>query len=522
MMKTDRRKIKATSKIMFVALGLPLGVSAQAWADDTPQPQISTPQSNAQTPVQAKVAEKKAQNGTVVVAQASVPPAQGETQSGALMMAAGSPDRNAERVTMADNPKASPSSQARSNGFIGDSHLTVNLRNYADQLDMQGGPHRHAWIQAAQVNYESGFTQGLIGFGVDATMFGAFKLDGGAGAGNFVHVGKDGGGSNQLAWAYPGMYDVKARISDTVVKYGLQQIVNPFMEPHDNRALPPTFLGVSVVSKDVANMSLEGGSFTKADDRGHTNLSNLISSYGGVRIDRLSYVGGSWDYAKDGSLSLYADQADNVWRQYYASVKQSFGDPSTIKWTGFGNVYSTHNAGDALEGHIDNNAVSFSISAQHGPHSILFGYQRILGDQFFDYVNETNGIYLVNSMDVDYNAPHEQSFQARYTFDGKYAGLPGAKAMFWYLTGWGADGSAEAQINASEGSALHGLYWKNGQPVHGTHHEFGFVPSYTLQNGRFKDTKITFIAMWHHGSKYYSDPSNMEYRLVIDMPIKVF
>ncbi len=515
---------------MLAALGLPLGVSAQAWADDTPQ--AATLQAQAITPqADAKAVDKKAQataqNGTIVVAQANVPPAngasaQGQAQNGALLLAAGSPDQSANRVTVANNAPQAQSSQARSNGFIGDSHLTINLRNYADQLDMQGGPHRHAWIQSAQVNYESGFTQGLIGLGVDASLFGALKLDGGAGAGNMVHVGKDGGGSNQLAWAYPGMYDVKARISDTVVKYGLQQVVNPFMEPHDNRSLPPTFLGLSVVSKDVTDVMLEGGSFTRANDRGHTNLSNLTSSYGGVRIDRLSYVGGTWDYAKGGTLSLYADQADDVWRQYYGSVEQSIGDPSTIKWTGFGNVYSTHNTGDSKEGEINNNAISFSISAQHGPHSILFGYQHIIGNQFFDYLNETNGIYLVNSMDVDYNAPHEQSFQARYTFDGKYAGLPGVKAMFWYLTGWGADASAEAQINASTSSPLHDLYWKDGQPVHGTHHEFGFVPSYTLQSGRFKDTKVTFIAMWHHGSKYYSDASNMEYRLVINMPIKVF
>jgi len=58
--------------------------------------------------------------------------------------------------------------------------------------------------------------------------------------------------------------------------------------------------------------------------------------------------------------------------------------------------------------------------------------------------------------------------------------------------------------------------------VHGHHHEFGFIPSYTLQSGRFKDTKVTFIAMWHNGSNYYSDGNNMEYRLVVNVPVKVF
>ena len=208
-------------------------------------------------------------------------------------------------------------------------------------------------------------------------------------------------------------------------------MTNPFLEPHDNRALPPTFLGVSLVSNDLAHTTLEAGSFTKVDARGHTNLSNLTTSYGGTRIDRLTYLGGTWHYAKNGEMALYVDQADDVWRQYYGSVAQSFGDPTTIKWSGLANIYSTHDTGASRQGHINSNAYSVSVSAQHGPHALLLGYQQVLGDQFFDYVNETNGIYLTNSMDVDYNAPHEQSLQLRYTFDGKYAGVPGLKAMFW-------------------------------------------------------------------------------------------
>ncbi|WP_144109839.1 OprD family outer membrane porin [Paraburkholderia sp. BCC1886] len=414
------------------------------------------------------------------------------------------------------------SSQASSKGLIADSHLNLQWRNYTDYFQAPDTIYRHAWVQGVQANFESGYTRGPVGFGFDASLFGALKLDGGNGAGNMVHVGKDGGGSGQLAWAYPGLYDIKGRISETVVKYGLQTVTNPFLEPHDNRALPPTFLGASLVSNEFAHATLEGGSFTKVDARGHTNLSNLTTSYGGTRIDRVTYFGGSWRYAPNGELALYADQADNVWRQYYGSLSHSFGDPRSIKWSGLANVYSTHDTGAARQGKIDSNAYSLAISAQHGPHALLLGYQQVLGEQFFDYVNETNGIYLSNSLDVDYNAPHEQSLQLRYSFDGKYAGLPGFKAMLWGAYGWGANGAAGAAANASTDAPLHDLYWKHGQPVHGHHHEFGLIPSYTLQGGRFKDTKLTFIAMWHNGSYYYPDGNNMEYRLVVNVPVKVF
>jgi hypothetical protein len=544
-MKRDLTINRSTVALATLALAASLGAAAARAADTTHATAQSAANATANTTANAasraaarpthKSKRKAARKQSQQAAQQSTPQATANAQAqpprtepliqpnAPEALASANPEQSANETVRADNPPRTQSSQAASQGFIGDSHLTLNLRNYADMQDVEGGPHRHAWVQGAMLDYTSGFTQGPVGFGVDASLYGAFKLDGGQGAGNMVHVAKGGGGSNQLAWAYPGIYDVKAQISNTVLKYGLQIVDdNPFIEPHDNRSLPPTFLGVSLVSKDVTNAVLQAGSFTKVDARGHTNLTDMTTAYGGVSFKRFSYVGGSWDYSPNGSVSLFANQAENVWNQFYGSVQQSIGDPSTLKWTGFANIYSSHGVGGGLEGPINTNAYSLSLAAQHGAHSLLVAFQEILGDQFFDYVNETNGNYLVNSMDVDYNAPHEKSFQVRYGFDGKYAGLPGAKAMLWYALGWGANASASAAANASPDSALYGLYWKNGEPVHGSHHEFGFIPSYTVQSGRFKDTKISFMAMWHHGSKYYSDPSNMEYRLVVGMPLKLF
>ncbi|UXZ64599.1 OprD family porin [Burkholderia multivorans] len=489
-----KQKTIGTASKMLLAWGLPalagVSLTGVARADDAAPAPLTVAQAAPAAGASASVAQATTPNA-VVNAEAS------------------------QAVTPSDEQ---PSAQSKSKGFIADSHLDFLFRNYADVLDNKGGPHRHAWIQGVMANFESGYTTGLIGIGFDASLYAALKLDGGAGAGSMAHIAKGGGGSNQLAWAYPGIYDVKARISNTVIKYGLQAVDNPFMEQHDNRALPPTFLGATIVSNEFKNVMLEAGSFTKTDARGHSTLTNLTTQYGGTRVNRITYVGGTWDYSPNGEVALYANQADDVWHQYYASVKHSIGSPQTIKWTGFGNVYSTHDTGDALQGKINNNAYSLSLAAQHGPHELLLAYQQILGDQFFDYLNETNGIFLANSMDVDYNAPHEKSLQLRYTFYGKEAGLPGFKAMVWGVTGWGADGSAGAANDPSHSS----IYWSNGAPVQGRHHEFGFIPSYTFQSGKLKGTKVTFIAMWHNGSTHYSDATNREYRLVVNLPLHAF
>ncbi|RKP46399.1 OprD family outer membrane porin [Trinickia fusca] len=497
----------AQSRRLALSLGLPVlaGTTFVAQAQEAPPApptQFVTTPATAPTPTPTP---GQVRPGTKLAQEATTPSGVITTES-----------------TLAPKPPAPRSSQAQSKGLVADSHLNLEFRNYTDYFHSVGSNHRHAWVLGLQANFESGFTQGPIGFGADASLFGAFKLDGGVGARNMVHVGKDGGGSNQLAWGYPGRYDVKARVSETVLKYGLQDVYNPFLEPHDNRALPPTFLGASVLSREVEHLALQAGTFTKVNARGHTNLTDMTTSYGGVSFKRLSYVGGTWDYSPDGSLSLYADQADDVWRQYYGSIQHSIGRVDSVRLTGFGNLYSTHDTGSSLQGPIDNNAYSLSLQAQHGPHALLVGYQKIFGDQFFDYVNETAGVYLVNSMDVDYNAPHEQSLQLRYTFDGKYAGLPGFSAMVWGQQGWGSDGSAFANRFGPNGPAFSSIYFKNGQPVHGRHHEFGFIPSYVVQSGRFKNAKVTVIAEWHVGSAYTSDSGNQEYRVFVTVPFSVF
>src|ERR1700712_1325726 len=144
------------------------------------------------------------------------------------------------------------SNQAQAKGFIDDSHLNLLFRSYTEHLESPGSKEKNASVIGNQAVFESGYTRGLFGVGLDASLFSAFKLNGGNGAGNRVHLNHDGkSGVNQFAWTYPGVWDVKARVSSTVVKYGQQLFDDPFLSPHDNRALPPTYRGVSVESEEI-------------------------------------------------------------------------------------------------------------------------------------------------------------------------------------------------------------------------------------------------------------------------------
>ena len=65
-------------------------------------------------------------------------------------------------------PSAPRTNQADSKGLMADSHLDLEWRNYTDYFHATGSKHRHAWVEGLQAKFESGFTQGPIGFGFDA------------------------------------------------------------------------------------------------------------------------------------------------------------------------------------------------------------------------------------------------------------------------------------------------------------------------------------------------------------------
>jgi hypothetical protein len=418
--------------------------------------------------------------------------------------------------TEADAPV---SSQAKSKGFIEDSHFNVLMRSFTEHDEFKGAGKKDAWVLGAQAVFESGYTKGLIGLGGDVSLFGAFKLNGGNGAGNRVHVGTDGGGSNQLAWAYPGVWDVKARVSNTVLKYGQQLFDNPFLVPHDNRALPPTYRGFSLASDEIKNLTLKAGTVDGVLARGMTTVTGLTTEYGGTHVSQFTYFGGDWTHGDDTSVSLYGSVANNVWQQYYLTATQSIGDPKTVRWTGSLNYYYTGAIGDKRQGAINNNAYSLALAGTHGAHTVQVAFQQIVSDQTFDYMGQSAGDYLSNSLDVDYNQPHEKSLSLSYTLNMKQYGVPGLKFTMWGAYGWDADGSAMA----NSGTAQAANYLVNGEPIHGTHYEIGVIPSYTIPDGKFKNTSVKFYYMHHHSnSAYYPDGTSDVYRLMVNVPVNIF
>ena len=406
-------------------------------------------------------------------------------------------------------------------GVLADSTLHILFRNYRDSLTINGYGTQRGWVQGAQAHFISGLSSGRSGLGVDASLFGAVKLDGDGASGDMVHVDRDGsGGETRHAWAYMGGYAVKARYGGMLLKYGVQQVENVFLESKDNRALPPSFRGITLTGEPVGGVGVEAGSVDAVSPRGRTGLVGLKTAYGGTPISRLNYGGVNLTSAS-GKVTVYAAQARDVWNQLFVAGRRSFGASEASKWTVSGALYLTRDQGAALQGPIGGKAYSVALARQLGASELAISFQHVASDQYLDYVQEANGLYLANGMVADYNAPREKSLQLRYTANGADFSLPGMSVIFW-----GIAGRSESPVHpmraAPEAGTWRDAYWRGGAHVHGNHHELGLKANYVFDRGDIKGISLAFIALAHRGSAHYVEPSEREYRMILNVPVKVF
>jgi imipenem/basic amino acid-specific outer membrane pore len=407
---------------------------------------------------------------------------------------------------------------AAAEGFLEDSKLTLTLRNYYFGSDRRNGrADQKDWTQGFLLDYQSGFTQGTVGLGVDSFGYLGLKLDGGPGrrgTGNLpVHAGNEPADDYSRAGAA-----AKLRLGKTVVRYGQQLPTAPVFAISTSRLLPQSTTGWSLLSTDVPDLVLEAGHFTAGTDQVSTNRDGeLWAGYARRRADHVDFAGGKYSLAKGVSLSLYAAQLDDIWNQYYGNFNLVQPLSATQALTFDANLYRTLDTGAAKAGPIDNTSYSLAAAYSHGAQTFTLGWQRIDGDTPFDYIGfgDNNrvggGLFLGNaSMFSDFNAPGERSWQARYDLNFKTLGVPGLSFMTRYIKGTDIDGS---QLPAT--SAYRGLYGADDQE-----RELNVEGRYTVQSGSAKGLSIRVRQAWHRGS-LSTGGSVDQLRLILDYPLRL-
>ncbi|WP_371807391.1 OprD family porin [Pseudomonas sp. B20(2017)] len=408
---------------------------------------------------------------------------------------------------------------ACANGFLDDAKTEVLSRNFYLSNDYRspspaGKNYKQEWAQGFIGTFASGFTDGTVGFGLDAHAFYGLKLDGGKGHSGTGLLPVDSDGRSESDYSSAGGA-LKLKTSKTTLAFGEMTVETPVFDTSDKRLQPEYATGFLLDSHEIDNARLVAGRFTAFKNQDSSSGRGDFQGYGAsTRGESISFIG--TDLFSDSPVggALYASDLSDTWRQYYANLH--------FKQSGLlldANVYHTRDTGQALAGDIDNTAFSLSGKYTFGAHAVMLGWQRINGDTPFDFVGG-DSIYLANSIKyADFNGAHERSWQARYDLDLGAFGIPGLTFMTRYVSGSHIDGT-----HAPKGGAYNSFDADSGeyQPQQGDggkHWERDIDLRYIVQSGAAKDLSLQLSHVSHRANSAQAGDDIDRIYVVIQYPL---
>ncbi|HCA25835.1 MAG TPA: outer membrane porin, OprD family [Pseudomonas sp.] len=356
--------------------------------------------------------------------------------------------------------------------FVDDSKATLGLRNFYmnsdNRQDNAAQSKAEEWAQGFRLDFQSGFTEGAVGFGVDATGLLGIKLDSGSGRTGtlLLPAGSDGAPDEYSSLGAT----LKARVAQTTLRAGTLIPKLPVVMSSDTRLLPQTFQGYQVQSSDIDSLSLTAGRLTDTKARNSSGNDDMTvrakGSTGTQRADQFDYANATYNWT-DNLLTGYSyGHLDDNYTQHTVNLIHTAP-------RGNGQLLRTDvRVARSLEegrSNIDNTAMGARFTYSVAGHALSASYQEMRGDTGFAYLGDTDA-YLVNYvMLADFAAPDEKSWQLKYEYDFARAGVPGLKLMTRYTSGDGFDTAAGTP----------GKEWERDTDI-----------SYTIQSGPLKNVGI--------------------------------
>jgi hypothetical protein len=319
---------------------------------------------------------------------------------------------------------------------------------------------------------ESGYTEGPVGFGLDAIGLLGVKLDSGSGRGGTGLLPRSASGEPADDYGTAGL-TAKAKLSATTLHVGTLQPVIPVLMRNDSRLLPNIYRGAWLQSKDVAGLTLDIGMLDRTSYRDSSNYEEMTVFNGGLRnitfgsnttSDEFRFAGGRYDWSPQLATSYYYGGLDGIYDQHNLSLVHvlPIGESQSFK-TDLRYVRSTDDGGS----NVDNDAFGALFTYKHGAHAFTGGYQHMSGDTGFAYVAGGDNA-LINLLQInDFGNQDERSWQVRYDYDFAAMGIPGLSLMTRYVSGDNVDRGA----GASEGKT-----WQRNPDI-----------AYVIQSGPLKN-----------------------------------
>ncbi|MEG0967451.1 MAG: OprD family porin [Pseudomonas sp.] len=392
---------------------------------------------------------------------------------------------------------------AAEGGFVEDAKASLNLRNFyinrnfVDPANPQGKAEE--WTQSFILDARSGFTQGIVGFGVDVLGLYSVKLDGGKGTAgtHLLPVHDDGRPADDFGRLGVAL---KAKVSNTELKVGEWMPVLPILRSDDGRSLPQTFRGGQITSQEIAGLTLYAGQFRGNSPRNDASMEDMsMNGKAAFTSDRFNFAGGEYSFNDKRTLiGLWNAELKDIYSQQYLNLvhTQPVGN-----WTLGANLGYFIGKEDGAEraGELDNRTASALLSARYGSSTFYVGLQKVSGDDGWMRVNGTSGGTLANdSYNSSFDNAKERSWQLRHDFNFAGVGIPGLTLMNRYISG----------DNVHTTTVSDGKEWARESEL-----------AYVIQSGSLKSLSFK----WRNSTmrRDYSSNAFDENRLIISYPISI-
>lgn len=394
--------------------------------------------------------------------------------------------------------------------FLADSKASLDMRNFYMNRDFRqpAAPQSKGeeWAQGFLLRYESGYTEGPVGVGVDALGLLGIKLDSSpdrAGATGLLPRGAESrrapDDNSEFGLA------AKLRVSKSTLKAGTLIPKLPVLQPNDSRLLPQTFQGGWLNSTDLAGLTFDAGRLTQVNQRDSTNREDMTLMKGPRRnivtgakatTDQFDFLGGNYMWSKALSTGYHYAQLDDLYKQHYLTlvhvlpVAEGQALKTDLRW-----ARST----DDGSSNVDNKMLGAMFTYSLGAHAFGLSYQKMSGDTGFANVQGTDP-YLVNLLQInDFGNQDERSMQARYDFNFAGLGIPGLTFMTRYVKG------DQVDLGAASGT---GKEWERNTDI-----------GYVIQSGSLKNLGIK----WRNATYRSSFASDIdENRLILSYSLPIW
>lgn len=355
------------------------------------------------------------------------------------------------------------SAQAQAD-FLSDSKTTLGMRNFYfnnDNRDGVAAPSKtEEWAQGFMLDFKSGYTDGMVGFGVDGLGLLGVTLDSGKGR----HVGSsmmpsDSDNRAVDEWSRLGLTG-KVKVSKTELRYGTLIPKLPILVANDGRVLPQTFEGGQITSSEFKGLTLTGGRIEHATGRGSSDQTGLAVAGGTRESNQFDFAGGDWNVTRDLTVQYYYASLDNYYTQHFMGLIHTLAlsDNQSLKTdlryfkTDSSGANSSGTSGYRISGYtkdgsgeIDNRTWSAALIYTLGGHAITAGYQSVSDGSNFTQLSQGSlvdkgaggsSLYLYTDRLIQtFTRAGERTAFGQYAYDFAALGIPGLKGSVMYLSG---------------------------------------------------------------------------------------